>query len=192
MKLILASSSTGRRKLLTALKVPFEIVPSEIDEDKINHATPKQTIRLRAKAKAENIYKKYKRQNVLILAADSMVILKGQTMGKPKDKQEAKLMLKKLSGTTHNFTTAFYIIVGNSGEIYKGDEISTITFNKMTDEEIDLYLSIDDYTKYAGAYSLFDSPQWFVKEVKGSISNIVGLPLEKVIPILKKEGILLK
>lgn len=190
MKLILASSSTGRRKLLTALKVPFEIVPSEVNEDKINHTTPKQTIRLRAKAKAENIYQKYKGQNVLILAADSMVILKGLTMGKPKDIEEAKLMLKKLSGTTHQFTTAFYIVNAKTGKIYQGDETSTISFNKMTNEEIEFYSQLDDLTRYAGAYSLFDSPQWFVKEVKGSISNIVGLPLEKVIPTLKKEGII--
>lgn len=190
MKLILASSSTGRRKLLTTLKVPFEIVPSNTDEETILRSNPKDTIRLRAKAKAEEIFKKYKGQDVLILAADSMVILDGKTIGKPVYKSEAVSMLKHLSGTTHNFTTAFYMISGKFGEIYKGDETSTITFAQMSDEEIDLYLSIDDYTKYAGAYSLFDSPQWFVKEVKGSISNIVGLPLEKVIPILKKEGIL--
>lgn len=160
-----------------------------MDEETILRSNPKDTIRLRAKAKAEEIFKKYKGQDVLILAADSMVILNGKTLGKPKYRSEAVSMLKKLSGTTHNFTTAFYIIDGNSGQIYKGDDTSMITFNRMTDEEINLYLSIDDYTKYAGAYSLFDSPQWFVKEVKGSISNIVGLPLEKVIPILKKEGV---
>jgi septum formation protein len=190
MKLILASSSIGRKKLLTALKVLFEIVPSNIDEDKINHTSPKQTIHLRAQAKAKQVAEKFRGQNALILAADSMVILRGQTMGKPKNKKEAISMLKKLSGATHQFTTAFYIVNTKTGKTYCGDETSTITFKKMTNEEIRFYASLDNLTCYAGGYSIYDSPQWFIKEVKGSISNVVGLPLEKVIPILKLERLL--
>src|SRR3989338_8241257 len=117
-KVILASSSLGRKKLLSYLKITFAIIPSEIHEEKIIGKDPLDTLVLRARAKAESVCKKicssanYQLQttNYIIVSADSGAIIDNQLIGKPKNHPEAQNILTLLSGRTHDFITAVNII----------------------------------------------------------------------------------
>lgn len=246
MQLILASASEGRKKLLSLLKIPFKIIPSILDEEKIVGKTPLETLKLRARRKGEEVVEKIiqlsnypinKLSNktrrymlyairYLVLSADSGSILDNHLIGKPKDYQDAVRILKTLSGRTHEFVTAVYSIKisikaggpseGSQSELHKealikyipyktrrleardwdtqgtGPEIasSLVTFRKLTNEEIKLYLSLSDYTKYAGGYTVSATPQTFITKIEGSISNVIGLPLEKIIPVLRENQLI--
>jgi len=207
MHLILASGSEGRRHLLSLLQIPFTVVPSAIDEEKIQGKNPLDTIQLRAQRKAEDVAKiitlsKNIKTNhlfeedkeALVLSADSSVIFQNTLYGKPKDYEDAKRMLKSFSGKTHEFVTAICIIkvqkTSKGGyltrKIAEEYDRSYITFRSLTDEEIDVYLSRTAYKKFAGSYDLLDSSQTFIVNVKGSPSNVTGLPLEILLPYLQK------
>lgn len=210
MQLILASQSVGRKRLLESLKIPFDIIPSTVDENSITASTPLETIKVRAKAKAENIIDRINRKDLvlenfgtkpehsyLLLSADSGGIIGNELFGKPDDFNQAKEILKKLSGKTHEFVTAMYAMEFNLfGKVCEliwskmYEDHSFVTFKKMTGEEIDFYLSKTDYTRYAASYALFTTPQSFIVKMQGSISNVVGLSLEQTIPLLQKYKLL--
>ena len=199
IKLILASASKGRRHLLSLLKIPFEVLPTESDEDKIVGNTPLETIQLRAKLKGEQAITMLQRNNVLLLTADTEVIMGKTVFGKPKDEKDATRILKLLSGKTHEVITSIYATKITPSlarshlarlKVWEDYDRSFVTFRRLSDEEIRRYLSITDYTRCTGGYAILASPQDFVIRTEGSVSNIIGLPLEKVIPILKENNLL--
>lgn len=220
-KLILASASKGRKHLLSLLKIPYEIISSNVDEEKIIGISPLETIRLRAKLKAEEVTGSVslsprsprlprslmERDEFFVLSADTEVIINNQLLGKPKDYKDAVRMLKTLSGKTHEVVSAYYIIrhsgedpptggddsripsrVNDSGQArmtYSGYDRSIVTFRKLTDNDIKIYLSLTEYTRYTGSYAVIASPHTFITKIEGSLSNVIGLPLEKVVPIFQ-------
>lgn len=192
-KLILASSSLGRKKLLSYLKIPFKIIPSDLEESKIIGKNPLDTLRLRARLKGESVAENLKirkpenlnSENLIILSADSGAILDNQLIGKPKDHTNAVRILQHLSGRTHDFATAVHLINLSDLSHQSDLSISRVTFRKITKAEIERYLSVTDFTRYAGAYALI-SAQDFITRVDGSLSNVIGLPLEIIIPLLDK------
>lgn len=198
-KLILASSSLGRKRLLDYLQLNYEIIPSHLDEDKIVGKTPIETIKLRARLKGEAIARaaiaKGFTATQIILSADSDAIFKNQVIGKAANRQQAIKNLSILSGNTHLFITSVHIIKIDINKsktqqvIYSGESKSKVTFRKIERREIEYYLDHTDFTRFAGSYALI-SAQYFITKVEGSISNVVGLPLETVIPVLIKESIL--
>lgn len=194
--LILASSSLGRKKLLSYLKIPFKIIPSDLEESKIIGKNPLDTLRLRAKLKGESISNKIlssndqslKTKDYLILSADSGAILDNKLIGKPKDRTNAVRILQTLSGRTHKFVTAVYVIKQQSNisnTVLDTFSESLVTFRKIRKEEINFYLSVTDFTRYAASYALI-SAQDFITKVEGSQSNVIGLPLEIVSPFFRK------
>lgn len=214
MQLILASASIGREYLLKGLKIPYRIIPSHIDEDKIMGKNLIETVKLRAKVKGEEVAEKIikstnqpiiqlsnNNEELLILSADTEVIINNQLLGKPKDYQDAVKMLRMLSGKMHEVVSGYYIIeTGNlkletrkkivQPKIWQGFDRSFVTFRKLKDEDIKQYLSVTEYTRYTGSYALIASPQNFITKIEGSISNVIGLPLEKVIPIFSHYNLL--
>lgn len=192
-KLILASSSLGRKKLLSYLKIPFKIIHSDLDEEKTIGKDPLATLRLRSKLKGETVAGKILKKDIklshLIISADSGAILDNRLIGKPKSKVEAVSMLRILSGRTHNFITAINIIKLQNNitkNILETYDESFVTFRILSPDDIEFYLSVTDFTRYAGSYALI-SAQNFITKVKGSLSNVIGLPLEIVAPVLIKE-----
>ncbi|OGG03103.1 hypothetical protein A2W14_04505 [Candidatus Gottesmanbacteria bacterium RBG_16_37_8] len=199
IKVILASASLGRKKMLSYLNVPFNIISSTVEEEKIIGKDPLDTLTLRARLKAENVSDRLARAaltkgsvtSYLILSADSGAILDRQLIGKPKDRSDAVKILTQLSGCTHLFATAVYIIKIDINKsiskevIQEGFAESLVTFRKLSRQDISSYLSLTDYTRYAGSYALV-SAQDFITNIKGSTSNVIGLPLEIIIPIFKK------
>jgi len=192
-KIILASASQGRKRILKSLGIPFEVVPSNLDEDKITGSNPVEILKTRARAKAETVIKKisnfkFQISNFLIIAADSSVILNGKIYGKPRDKKEARKFLAALSGKTHDFVTAVCVIQGK--KVWQAVEITKVTFRKLKMSEIDIFVKRFDLIKFAGAYSLFDTPQDFIAKIEGSLTNVLGLPLEKLLPVLRETNLL--
>lgn len=210
-KLILASASIGRKELLSYLKIPFEVVASKLNEEKIIAGTPLETIKLRAQLKAEDVCNKLldqkksndnKLHDVLILSADSGAIVDKKLIGKPKDYQDAVRIFSAFSGRTHEFITAIYFIRKAfpkdttrqlDGQVLesKCHATSHVTFRRLSADDIRRYLSITDYGRFAGGYAIA-SAQDFITKIEGSVSNVIGLPLEKVIPILKELGFIFK
>lgn len=186
MNLILASASKGRRHLLSLLQIPFSVVPSGIDEEVLVGKTPRETLRLRAHAKALHVAKNSSTPTIL-LTADSGVIFEGKLFGKPKHVREAETMLKMFSGTTHIFTTAVYAVKKEKTDttvLLDDYDETRVTFGKLSQSTIKEYLTLTDFKQFAGSYGITDSPQTFIKKIEGSISNVIGLPLEKIVPIL--------
>ena len=218
MQIILASASQTRKKILESLGLKFKVVPSQIDETKISATNPKLLVQKIAKAKAEKVFdsiKNQQRSNVatqqpsyLILAADSMVVLNNETIGKPKDNQEAKKVLKALSGKTHEFITGLHVINTKTSKTWQKLAVTKVTFRKLKDQEINRYIKKTDVTRFAGGYAIVPPQDFNLKTVKkgqspapsgagqsdiitkidGSFTNVMGLPIEILLPILKENG----
>lgn len=190
--LVLASQSLGRKKLLEYLKVPFKIIPSTLKEEKILAKTPEETIRLRAKLKGEEVASRLQSPSI-ILSADSGAVFGGKLIGKPLSREDAVRILNTLAGHRHKYITSTYIIKLSTNKsksiIYQGENTSFVTFRKMAKNDINFFLDRTDYTRFAAGYILV-SAQDFITRVEGSLSNVIGLPLEDIIPVLKKEHLL--
>jgi len=180
-KLILASNSPRRKQLLKNENFDFEIVPSDYEEQSFS-SDPIVTATTFAKGKAIDVYMKIKDMNVVILSADTVVFLDGQILGKPKDEDHAFSMLKQLSNKTHSVTTGFCIKYQDKQII--DTDTTLVTFNDLSDEQIKKYIKSGLYKGKAGAYGIQDVEFNLVKSYEGSLNNVIGLPTEKIIPLL--------
>lgn len=197
---ILASQSVGRKMLLEKLGIRFRPIVTRIDEDAIVDADPYKMIKKRALAKLEEVlahprvYTLDEKAKNLIITADSMAIIGKRTFGKPNDKAHAKEMLKELMDRSHTFvTTVAAALLDNTGSVKKRwekTEETKVTFRKMTNAEIDLYITHYDFSRYAAAYALNEAPWDLVTKIDGSYTNVIGLPFEVVLPIFKSLDII--
>lgn len=206
MKIILGSQSKNRLTLLTHLPLSLTVIKSTVDEDKIYGDSPRDTLQKRAQAKTDNIIKIItNRSNLpnaayLIITADSGVIIGNTLLGKPADYNEAHTMLTTLAGKTHQFLTATSIVkLTRSGKSqtdinkhWNSLTSTNVTLRKLNKQDIQTYIKMmkKKILTVAGAYTLTDSPQNFITKVDGSVSNVIGLPYEVLIPILFEEKIL--
>jgi septum formation protein len=194
MRLILASQSAGRKKVLESLGLKFEVIPAHINEGKYTADSPPTLVKKIARAKAIAILKKTKFP-ALIIAADSMVVFAGKTFGKPRTKQEGKEFLEMFSGKTHEFLTGIYIINTKTNKRYQDFCKTRVSFAKLTEKEINNFVKVADVTSFAGGYTYdLEGGEILRPEMKiiGSETNMAGLPLEKILPILRKNRIKIK
>lgn len=182
-KIILASQSPRRKQLLEQAELAFDIIVADIEEtypsDMPAALVPEYLARKKAKAVAKN----NDIDGAIIIAADTVVILNNQILGKPIDKEDAFTTLKKLSGKTHTVVSGVCIQKGD--QVASFSSTTEVTFRKLTSEQIEHY--IDKYEPYdkAGAYAI---QEWIgvvgIKKIKGDYYNVVGLPVGKVIKTL--------
>lgn len=183
MKLILASNSPRRREILSRIGVEYSIIPSKFDEKQYAQLK-KERAKFFALNKAKDVYNSLEdKKETLVLGADTIVCFEDEILEKPKDRQDAFNMLKKLSSNTHYVITG-YALIGENIEICD-EEISKVTFNNLTDEYINEYIEKANPLDKAGSYGIQDGYN-LVKEYEGSFDNIVGLPSEKIGKLLKK------
>ncbi len=183
--IILASQSPRRKELLSSAGFTFEIAVADIDEDNYPPELFIQDIpAFLAKKKAEKIWNTHLYDGKIILAADSLVFYNDEVFTKPVDRKDAEQILKSLSGKTHTVITGICL---KGSDFLDIDSVYTeVSFEDFTDEEINYY--IDNYKPYdkAGAYGIQD---WIglckIRTIKGSYTNIMGLPMEKVYSMLK-------
>ena len=186
-KLILASKSRDRKKLFERAQIPVKIIPSDFDEKSIEELDPKELVKKIAIAKAKKVMKKWndnletKNIPAIIIAADTMVLLDGNLIGKAQNKEQAFKILTQLSGKKHELLTGVVLIHSISKQIRTFLDISIVQFQLLTSSEIQRYLdSSNEYIGRAGAYSLYDRASIFIDFVKGSPTNVLGLPMAKL------------
>ena len=184
-KLILASASPRRHKLLKQLGFDFEVIVSNIDET--NHAdlSPESHVKVLAFEKARHVAQGLK-EPAIVLGSDTIVVLDGEVLNKPVDAEDAERILKKLSGRTHKVFTGIALIDIPSNKYRTEFQETEVTFRILTEEEIKAYISTGSPMDKAGAYGIQDDfGAVFVSKVNGCYYNIVGLPLEMLYSSLK-------
>ncbi|OGG35618.1 septum formation protein Maf [Candidatus Gottesmanbacteria bacterium RIFOXYB1_FULL_47_11] len=191
---ILASQSIGRRMLLEKLGLRFRVAVSHVDEDAIVDRDPIKMIQRRAEAKVnelvahQRVYSIPDARESLIVAADSMAILGKKTYGKSADREGSRTMLKALMGRTHVFATAIAIVLFDGTKVKKSwaKTVKTrVTMRKLSPVEIDSYISRFDFTRFAAAYAINEAPWNLVTKIDGSYTNVIGLPFEVLLPVLR-------
>jgi septum formation protein len=185
-KIILASSSPRRADLLTAIGVGFELAPSRIHErPHADEAPPDYIIRL-ARAKVIDVARK--RESGLVIGADTIVVLDGKILGKPKDEADAEGMLRQLSGRWHAVMTGVALYdAATRREVVDYDK-TLVRFAQLTDKEIDWYVKSGEPSDKAGSYGIQGLGGMFVEEIAGNYHNVVGLPLPLVYRLAKRLG----
>lgn len=186
--LILASSSPRRQELLSLLGISLRIVPSEVDEFLRKGELPEEYVRRLANTKARGVAEKF--PDFWVLAADTIVVIKGEVLGKPKDFQEAESMLKKLSDQEHQVITGYCLVKINAGKKIERVVSSRVKFKKLSQEEINWYINTGEPFDKAGGYAVQGKAAFMIKEIKGSYTNVVGLPLCEVIEDLQELGVI--
>ena len=177
MKYILASKSPRRKELMRFISSSFEIAVEDIDEESSYNLPPIEAVKDIAKRKGEAVDALY--PNDLIISADTIVALENEIIGKPLDAEDAKRILRKLSGKTHFVYTGFRVKYLDKEVI---DVVSTeVTFNNLSDSLIDTYVSSGSPLDKAGAYGFQDNESFhIIKEVIGSIDNVIGFPVKEI------------
>ena len=186
-RLILASASPQRQSLLREAGYEFLIHPADIDEEKYPpELTPAQLAEFLANAKADAVAMHYPRD--VTIGSDTIVALGEQLLGKPTDAMDARKMLSRLSGTTHLVITGVAVIHPGISVRKSRSITSTVQMRSLTADEIDRYVSGGQWRGKAGGYGIQDNDP-FVTNLGGSLTNIIGLPMEAVAELLSAVGI---
>ena len=175
--MILASQSPRRRELLSLITEDFRIIPAKGEEILPDGISPEQAVILLSRQKAEEIYREYK--NETIIAADTVVAIDGQILGKPTSADNAAEMLRMLSGRVHSVYTGVCVI-DERGELHSFADETTVEFNELSDELIAAYLASGEPMDKAGAYGIQGSGALLVKRINGCYYNVMGLPVGRL------------
>ncbi|MFX1589110.1 MAG: Maf family protein [Promethearchaeota archaeon] len=190
-KIILASKSIDRCEILKRVKIPFDTIVAEIDENefKDRFSNPIQLIKELAKAKALNVKKRVleEKLDAIIIGADTIVEYNGEIIGKANNEDQAFHILQRLQNKPHNLLTGLAITETISQKMIIDYECTVVYFAHLSDQEIWTYVKSGEWKGRAGAYSIREKASFFVKSIDGSFTNVVGLPLFKIYDILKKE-----
>ncbi len=188
MELVLASSSPRRRHLLTEMELRFAVVPAEVEEWNDSEADAESVVLHNCRLKAEAVAAD--QTQCPVLAADTTVAFDGMVLNKPVDLEEARCMLRKLSGQTHTVYTGICLVF----KARRIDEVlcvtSEVTFRELDEEGISRYLDIVDPLDKAGAYGIQEGREIILENLNGSLSNVMGLPVEATRELLQKHNLL--
>jgi septum formation protein len=187
-RLILASASPRRRELLSRLGVPFDVVVAEVTEHEDPTTDPRVMVAHNAALKADWVAQRH--PDAVVLGADTTVFLDGHAINKPRDLDEARAMLRRLSGREHTVFTGLAVrCVARGLKIDQGVS-SQVEFKPFGDDVIERYLKLVDTLDKAGAYSVQDHTDMIVARTRGSFTNIMGLPMEATKQILTRDVLL--
>lgn len=181
MKIVLASASPRRKQILENAGFEVTVRVSEADETLPDDISPDRAVELLAKIKANAVERK---KDELVIAADTVVVLDGKILGKPRDEKEAFEMLSALSAGSHKVYTGVCIIYNEKEEIFSDQ--TEVEFYKLTEKEINDYISTGEPMDKAGAYGIQGKGCMFVKGIKGDYFNVMGLPIAKIGQKIKK------
>ncbi len=179
-KLLLASQSPRRAEILRSVGWPFETFSVEIDESVEAAESPVQYVERLAQGKAEAAARLYPSR--LVLGADTTVVVDGAILGKPRDTEDARRMLKSLRGRWHEVLTGVALVRSVGGEMLRrvAHERTRVRFAKMSEQEIDWYVATGEPTDKAGAYAVQGRAALFIEAIEGDYWNVVGLPVRLV------------
>lgn len=211
-KIILASQSPRRQEILSQGGYEYEVCVSSAEEqippEELENLTPQELVEKLARVKAEDVYRRNCSKNmeksmtdnqaadsveeITVIGADTVVAVDGCVLGKPKTEDEAKQMLARLSGRTHDVFTGVCILWTDSDtqEEIHGNTFhchTKVTFYPMTEEEIDNYVATGDCMDKAGAYGIQSGAAKYIQGIEGDYLNVVGLPLSKIYHVLREK-----
>ncbi len=181
MELILASQSPRRRELLGLFHIPFSVQAADIDETMAPGGNPASEVARVSREKALSIAAN---ADAAVVAADTIVVLDGSVLGKPHNEQEAKKMLRALSGRTHQVMTGVTVKVGSS--VSTVTETTAVTFRPLGEEEIECYVRSGEPMDKAGAYGIQGGGALFVEGLLGDYYNVMGLPVCRLWQMLRR------
>ena len=184
MRIILASNSPRRTEILNLAGIKHLVVPSKIEEHIDSTHTPEQIVMELANQKAMQVASIYPHD--IVIGADTIVLVDGKILGKPKDYNDAFSMLSLLSNKTHKVITGVSII--NNNIVDKFYETSLVTFNEMTEQEINDYIHSEYVYDKAGSYAIQGSCCKFIKTITGDYYNVMGLPISTIYQKLKEKN----
>ncbi len=184
---ILASRSPRRRKLLVAAGFEFETLSEDVGEKDDVDLTLRELTTLNAVRKGLAVARR--RPDAVVLAADTLVALEGEVIGKPIDLSEAVEILQRLSGRTHEVCSTVFIAQLAAGKSTSFCEISRVRFRRLDRNTIDRYVAKVNPLDKAGGYAAQGDGGEIIEEIEGSFTNVVGLPMEQTVPVLADFGI---
>jgi septum formation protein len=184
-KIILASTSPRRKEILEMLDLEFEIIPSSFKEDNTLPLAPSVLVCQLALGKAKEVSKR--NPDALVIGADTLMSLDGRIIGKPKDQDDARTILNVLSGRVHSVFSGIALVEGQ--QIQSASAESKVYFKKLEASEIEAYLKTNEWQDKAGGYGVQSSGGDLIEKIEGGYLNIVGLPLDLLIEMLKKFGV---
>jgi len=188
MKIVLASASPRRKRLLTEISLKFDVVPSNAEESTDLSKMPiEELVQKNALMKARAVTDKF--PNALVIGCDTDIFFKGKLVGKPKNEEDAKRILREFSNEWHSIVSGIAIINTETGKEITDFEKTSVKVKKLNEEEIEEYVETGEPLDKAGAYGIQEKGQFLIEKFDGSYSNIVGLPLDKLVERLKEFGV---
>ena len=187
IKFILASASPRRKELLERIGARFEVFPAEVEEDNAGDADPEAMVRANAELKARWVAERH--VDRFVLGSDTTVHLDGRVLNKPIDWEDAKAMLRRLSGRTHVVYTGVSLQKGSNET---GETIgvrSEVTFKQLDDATIERYFEVVNPLDKAGAYGIQEGTELIIDSFVGSHSNIMGLPIDETKEMLARHNL---
>lgn len=180
LRVILASASPRRRDLLALIGIAHEVWPADIDESVMPHEAPAPHAERLARAKAHTLANAH--PHAVVIAADTIVVVDGDILGKPRDEAHAALMLRRLSGREHTVYTA--IAVARDARTESAVEAVRVTFRALTEGEIAEYIATREPMDKAGAYGIQGYGATIVERVEGDYFSVMGLGLRRLVELL--------
>jgi septum formation protein len=198
--IVLASASPRRQELLRSAGIPFTVQPADINETPLAGESPRECAERLAREKAQAVFQDSPQQ--WVLGADTIVVVDGIILGKPRDAEDAARMLRLLSGRTHAVITGVCVVgpvvSGESvasgqwsvaSKIKTASETTLVTFCELSDDEIGFYVTTGEPMDKAGAYAIQGVASRWIPRIEGDYSNVVGLPVALVYRMLRERGV---
>ncbi|HHY37573.1 MAG TPA: septum formation inhibitor Maf [Clostridia bacterium] len=192
-RLILASSSPRRIDLLRGLGLSFEIMPGDVSETVLPHEGPSELVERLALSKAKHVAASLgddvPGERSVVIGADTVVVLGGRILGKPRSRDEAYEMLKELQGRTHEVYSGVAVVCSDESFERVAHEVTMVTMRHLTDGEIRAYVATGEPMDKAGAYAVQGKGALLISSIAGCYYNVVGLPLTRLCLMLRDLGI---
>jgi septum formation protein len=187
--IILASGSLRRQDYFRLLGLPFNIMTSQIEESLTPGLSSEEQAEKLAVEKVQAVMKTLEKQlPYWIFGADTLISIDGDILGKPKDRDDAKAMLLRFSGRSHEVITSMALYVGKSKTISTKTVSSTVTFAALSEKDVEWYLNTGEWQEVAGAYKIQGLASCFISGINGSYSNVVGLPIHEFYVMLNENN----
>jgi MAF protein len=189
-ELVLASTSPRRREILGFLGLTFHVAATPAQEQLVSGESPEEMAQRLALTKAESIVRRM--PSATVLAADTLVVHRGEVLGKPRDREEASRMLERLRGEEHQVVSGVAAVNGVTGNWARGASLTRVWMRDYSDAEIDAYIASGDPLDKAGAYGVQHSTFAPAARLEGCYLNVVGLPLCTALGVLRRVGFPIK
>jgi len=188
--LVLASGSPRRRELLARAGLRFEVIPANTPEEKRAGETPPEEVMRLAEEKARTVAERIGAEpSRLVLGSDTGVLIDGELLGKPIDARHAEHLVGRLANRTHRVLTGVALLWSDRCEVRRFYVETEVEFHPIDEAEIKAYVATGEAIDKAGAYAVQGHGRKFIKEIRGSESNVIGLPLEETLAAMRAMGL---